>query len=51
MPTLGRAKGNWYKEISPLYRGYTPIGVTEYFGNELFENLPDNISVGLILLL
>lgn len=48
MPTQGRVKGNWYTAIPPLCRGYTRIGVTDYFGRELVENLPDNISVGLI---
>lgn len=48
MPTQGRIKGNWYTAIPPLCRGYTRIGVTDYFGRELVENLPDNISVGLI---
>ena len=49
MPTQGRTKGNWYTAIPPLCRGYTRIGVTDYFGRELVENLPDNISVGLII--
>ena len=49
MPTLGRTKGSWYTAIPPLCRGYTRIGVTDYFGRELIENLPDNISVGLII--
>ena len=48
MPTQGRVKGNWYIAIPPLCRGYTGIGVTDYFGRELVENLPENISVGLI---
>ena len=43
MPTQGRIKGNWYTAIPPLCRGYTGIGVTDYFGRELVENLPDNI--------
>ena len=49
MPTQGRTKGNWYTAIPPLCRGYTRIGVTDYFGRELVDNLPDNISVGLII--
>ena len=48
MPTQGRIKGNWYTAVPPLCRGYTRIGVTDYFGRELVENLPDDISVGLI---
>ena len=49
MPQQGRIKGNWYTAIPPLCRGYTGLGVTDYFGRELVENLPDNISVGLII--
>ena len=49
MPTQGRIKGNWYTAIPPLCRGYTRIGVTDYFGRELVENLPESISVGLII--
>ena len=49
MSNQGRTKGNWYRAIPPLCRGYTRIGVTDYFGRELVENLPDNISVGLII--
>ena len=48
MPNQGRTKGNWYTAIPPLCRGYTRIGVTDYFGRELVENLPESISVGLI---
>ena len=48
MPTQGRIKGNWYTAIPPLCRGYTGIGVTDYFGRELVENLPESITVGLI---
>jgi len=48
MPTQGRIKGNWYTAIPPLCRGYTRLGVTDYFGRELVENLPEDISIGLI---
>ena len=49
MPNQGRTKGNWYTAIPPLCRWYNRIGVTDYFGRELVENLPDEISVGLII--
>ena len=48
MPNQGRVKGNWYTAIPPLCRSYTHLGVTDYFGRELVENLPEEISVGLI---
>jgi polyhydroxyalkanoate synthesis regulator phasin len=48
MPTQGRIKGKWYTAIPPLCRGYTRIGVTDYFGRELAEKLPEEISIGLI---
>ena len=49
MPNQGRIKGNWYTAIPPLCRGYNGLGVTDYFGRELIENLPENITVGLII--
>lgn len=47
-PESGRAKGNWYKAVPPLVRCYTGLTPADYFGRTMLENLPENITVGII---
>lgn len=45
---LGRTKGNWYKAVPPLVRCYTGLTPADYFGRTMLDNLPENITVGII---
>ena len=47
-PELGRKKGNWYKAIPPLSRGYAGLCPADYFGRTMVANLPQNVRVGVI---
>ncbi len=47
-PDLGRKKGEWYTAVPPLCRCYTGLTPVDYFGRTLVDNLPENISVGVI---
>ncbi len=46
---LGRSKGTWYPAIPPLCRCRTNLGLTDYFGRTMVENLPENVKVGVIV--
>ena len=48
MPSMGRVKGNWYTAIPPLCRENTGLTPLDYFGRELVEKLPEEITVGVI---
>ena len=48
MPSKGRAKGNWYTAIPPLCRENTGLTPCDYFGRELVDKLPEEITVGII---
>jgi len=47
-PSKGRVKQNWYTAFPPLCREINGLGVIDYFGRELVNNLPEHISVGVI---
>lgn len=47
-PSLNRKAGEWYTAVPPLCRPETGLGVTDYFGRQMVESLPDSISVGVI---
>ena len=47
-PSKERWKQNWYTAFPPLNRESNKLGVLDYFGRELVENLPEEISVGVI---
>lgn len=47
-PEAGRKKGEWYVANPPLVRCNTGIGVTDFFGRKMVENLPPEIDVGVI---
>ena len=48
MHSMGRVKGNWYTAIPPLCRENTGLTPLDYFGRELVEKLPEEITVGVI---
>jgi len=48
MPSKGRVKGNWYTAIPPLCRENTGLTPCDYFGRELVDKLPEEITVGII---
>ena len=48
MPSSGRKKGEWYTAVPPLCRDGTGLSPCDYFGRELVENLPEEITVGII---
>lgn len=43
-----RTAGNWYTAVPPLSRCRTGLTPADYFGRTLVENLPENITVGVI---
>jgi hypothetical protein len=45
---LGHQYGEWYTATSPLARCYNGLGPADYFGRTMIENLPENITVGII---
>ncbi|SFP53329.1 sialate O-acetylesterase [Parafilimonas terrae] len=47
-PNLGREKGKWYTAVPPLCRCHTGLTPADYFGRALLENLPKDVTVGVI---
>lgn len=47
-PNLGREKGKWYTAVPPLCRCHTGLTPADYFGRTLLENLPKDVTVGVI---
>ncbi len=45
---LEREKGNWYTAVPPLCRCRTGLTPADYFGRTLVENLPENVTIGVI---
>lgn len=45
---LKRTKGQWYTATPPLCRCRTALTPADYFGRTLVENLPKNVTVGVI---
>lgn len=43
-----RKQGEWYTAVPPLCRQGTGLTPADYFGRTLVENLPENITVGVI---
>jgi alpha-L-fucosidase 2 len=48
MPNLDRTAGKWYTASPPLCRGDSGISPADYFGRAMVENLPEDITVGVI---
>lgn len=47
-PEINRKADTWYTAVPPLCRCNTGLTPTDYFGRHLLENLPDDITVGVI---
>lgn len=45
---LGRTQGSWYTAVPPLCRCSTGLGPADYFGRTMVENLPENITIGIV---
>jgi len=43
-----RTKGQWYTAVPPLVRQGTGLGMADYFGRTMVEELPENYRVGVI---
>lgn len=43
-----RTMGQWYTATPPLVRQGTGLGMADYFGRTMVENLPENCRVGVI---
>ena len=48
MPLRNRVAHNWYKAVPPLCRQWSHISPLDNFGRTLVENLPEEITVGVI---
>jgi hypothetical protein len=48
MPQSGRKKFEWYTAVPPLCRDGTGLSPCDYFGREMVQNLPDEVTVGII---
>lgn len=47
-PALNRKQGEWYTAVPPLSRCDTGLTPADYFGRTMVENLPENVTVGVI---
>ncbi|KQX14417.1 sialate O-acetylesterase [Flavobacterium sp. Root420] len=47
-PNLNKKKGKWYPAVPPSCQCTSGLSPTDYFGKTLVDNLPDNITVGII---
>ncbi|MFL9843573.1 sialate O-acetylesterase [Flavobacterium rhizosphaerae] len=47
-PELHRKQGEWYTAIPPLCRCNTGLTPADYFGRTMVDNMPENITVGVI---
>lgn len=45
---LGATKGTWRTAVPPLCQCYSGLSPADYFGRTMIENLPGNITVGVI---
>ena len=48
MPKQNRSMGHWYFAKPPLNRGENNIGIVDFFGRTLIQNMPKSYRVGLI---
>ena len=48
MPTKNREKYQWYTATPPLCREYSQLSPCDYFGRELVNKLPEEITVGIV---
>ena len=47
-PNLDRKRGQWYDAVPPLTQCWSGLSPADYFGKTLIEELPENITVGVI---
>jgi len=47
-PNLERQSERWYSAVPPNCQCYSKLSVSDYFGRTMVENLPENITVGII---
>lgn len=45
---LNRKKGQWYTAVPPLSRCKTGLTPADYFGREMVDKLPEDVTVGVI---
>ncbi len=45
---LKRKKGQWYTAVPPLSRCKTGLTPADYFGREMVNNLPEDVTIGVI---
>ena len=43
-----RVKGEWYVAVPPLVRENTGLTPADYFGRTMVDNLPENVTVGVV---
>ncbi len=43
-----RTKGEWYVAVPPLVREHTGLTPADYFGRTMVDNLPENVTVGVV---
>lgn len=43
-----RTRGEWYTAVPPLCRQETGLTPADYFGRKMVENLPENITIGVV---
>jgi predicted esterase len=48
MTSPARKMGHWYRAIPPLCREGTGLTPVDYFGRTMVENLPEDVTVGVI---
>lgn len=47
-PNLNREKGKWYTAQPPTCQCHSKLSPADYFGRTMIENLPENITIGVI---
>lgn len=43
-----RKQGRWDKAVPPLVRQYTGLTLMDYFGRTMLDNLPENVTIGVV---
>jgi hypothetical protein len=44
-----RTQGEWYTAVPPLVREHTGLTPADYFGRTMVENLPEEVTVGVVM--
>lgn len=48
MPSMGCVRGEWYPATPPLMVPHGGLSPADYFGRTLLENLPEEVSIGIV---